>query len=129
MCSSDLRTICISSLDSEKKLDGELVIASRGFLNGEFASCLGDSFATAFASGWAARDHDRRMGRIDHAFPLSDHADWDDLLRTIRDTGARRVVVQHRGSGALVRYLRRIGLHAHSVYDLRRKNDQQLTLF
>jgi hypothetical protein len=43
---------------------------------------------------------------------ISDHADWNDLNQTIRESKARRVFVQHR-SGALIRELRKHGIDAH----------------
>jgi hypothetical protein len=55
--------------------------------------------------------------RYDHGFVMSDHADWNDIHRTIEESGASRVFVQHR-SGALIRSLRKKGLDAHSVETL-----------
>ena len=49
---------------------------------------------------------------------ISDHADWHDLNRTIRETRASKVYVQHRSGGALVRHLRSSGLEAHPVETL-----------
>jgi len=47
--------------------------------------------------------HRRGQGR---GFVLSDHADWDGLLQTVRQSGARRVLVTHGQSDVLARYLR-----------------------
>jgi hypothetical protein len=58
------------------------------------------------SAGYSMRDYD-------HGFVISDHADWNDLNRTIEETGAKRVFVQHR-NGALIRHLRKRGLDAHS---------------
>jgi putative mRNA 3-end processing factor len=44
---------------------------------------------------------------------LSDHADWDALIRTIDDTGAERVFVTHGYTHQLARYLADRGLDAH----------------
>ena len=86
---------------------------------------LGKQFTTAFASGWMAKAH---YGS-DRGFTLSDHADWNDLLFTIKETGAKRVYVQHRGRGSLVRHLRSIGIKASPDTDLFPKNPSQLSLF
>jgi putative mRNA 3-end processing factor len=53
-------------------------------------------------------------GSYDRGFVMSDHADWNDLNKTIMETKAKRVYVQHR-NGALVRHLRGQGLEAHPV--------------
>lgn len=46
-----------------------------------------------YVSGWALIDAAVEQRRADAAFVLSDHADYDDLLTTIRATGAQRVYV------------------------------------
>ena len=65
----------------------------------------------------------------DRGFLMSDHADWNDLLKTIQESKAKRVYVQHRGKGALVRHLKSIGLQAFPDTDLIPKNPDQLTFF
>jgi putative mRNA 3-end processing factor len=57
----------------------------------------------------------RRQRAYDRGFVLSDHADWPSLLRTIRETGARRVLMTHGHSDVLVRYLREQGLDAGAL--------------
>ena len=39
-----------------------------------------------FASGWMRLRGNRRRRNMDRGFVVSDHADWPDLLRTIRQT-------------------------------------------
>jgi putative mRNA 3-end processing factor len=46
---------------------------------------------------------------------LSDHADWDGLLRAITATGAERVLLTHGHTGPLVRVLRSRGLQADTL--------------
>lgn len=68
--------------------------------------------ATGFASGWMRLRETRRRRGCDRGFVISDHADWPDLLRTIADTGASRVLTTHGYAGPLARYLREQGLDA-----------------
>ena len=63
-----------------------------------------------FASGWMRIRGNRRRGNYDRGFVLSDHADWPDLLRTVRDTGAERVIATHGNTDALVRVLNDAGI-------------------
>jgi putative mRNA 3-end processing factor len=49
---------------------------------------------------------------VDRGFALSDHADWPALLRTVEETGARRVLVTHGYADELARYLRERGTDA-----------------
>lgn len=121
-------TICLGSLEPGTTLRGELVVAPSSFLRAPTG--LG-KFRTAFASGWMAgaqggrgQAHDHGY---DHGFVMSDHADWPDLVRTVRESGAHTVYVQHRGHGALVRHLKKLGLRAYPEEELRRS--LQLCLF
>ncbi len=109
----------------QEPLRGELLLAPQSFLQSPQAALLGNNFETAFASGWV----ETRRGSYDKGFLLSDHADWDDLVRTVQETKAKRVYVQHRGNGALVRHLRSLGLEAFPDSELKPKNPNQLVLF
>jgi putative mRNA 3-end processing factor len=124
------KTICLSTVSLDAKLLGELFVAPQSFLKSPQAALLGDRFETAFASGWMATGQQRYGdGGYDRGFVMSDHADWNDLVRTIRETEAKRVYVQHRGHGALVRHLRGLGLQAFPDTDLKPINANQLELF
>jgi putative mRNA 3-end processing factor len=63
---------------------------------------------TAFVSGWMAVRGARRRRGYERGFVMSDHADWDGLLRSVRDSGARQVYVTHGNSEGLARYLREV---------------------
>ena len=65
---------------------------------------------TGFASGWMRLRGNRRRRNHDRGFVVSDHADWPDLLRTIRDTGASRVIATHGNTDAIVRALNEAGI-------------------
>ena len=54
----------------------------------------------------------RRWRGFDRGFVISDHADWPDLLRTIADSGASRVLTTHGSAGPLARYLCEQGVEA-----------------
>jgi putative mRNA 3-end processing factor len=71
---------------------------------------------TAFVSGWMRVRGRRRWGSVDRGFVLSDHADWDGLIETVRRTGAKRVGVTHGSSEVLARYLQeRVGVDTFVV--------------
>ncbi len=122
-------TICMSTIDPLDRLRGQLFLVPQSFLKSPLAAILGDSFETAFASGWMAGKNKNYGFNYGRGFVLSDHADWDDLVQTVKDTGAKKVYVQHRGKGALVRHLQSLGLEAYSDADLFPKNPNQLNLF
>jgi putative mRNA 3-end processing factor len=119
-------TICLSEIPNNERLQGALVLAPQAFLKSPQAKILGDRYETAFASGWMAGGRD--FG-YNHGFVMSDHADWNDLVRTIKETGAKQVYVQHRGAGALVRYLRTQNIRAFPEEALIPSQPDQLQLF
>lgn len=62
---------------------------------------------TAFASGWMQVRGQRRRRGYEQGFVLSDHVDWPGLLRTVEESGARRVQVTHAGNETFADYLAR----------------------
>ncbi len=123
-------TLCLSTLAPGAVLRGELLLVPQAFLKSEQASVLGEKFETAFASGWMAKASSPYYNSgYDRGFVMSDHADWNDLVRSVRESHAQRVYVQHRGHGALVRHLRELGLRAFPDSDLFPKYPDQLALF
>ena len=118
-------TVCLGEAVFERPARGELFLVPQAFLRSEQARVLGDRFETAFASGWMATSE----RGFDKGFVLSDHADWDDLLMTIEQSRARRVYVQHRGAGALVRHLKSLGLQAFPDTALVPENPGQMAFF
>lgn len=70
---------------------------------------------TGRASGWMRVRGRRRRLAIDRGFVLSDHADWPQLLQTIADTGAERIIATHGSTATLVRFLREQGLEAEAM--------------
>jgi len=96
---------------------GELVLAPPSAAGSAWMRRFGPArdVSTAMASGWMrSRGARRRMGH-ERGFVLSDHADWDDLVRTCRETGAAKILCTHGNSATLARHLREIGLDAEPV--------------
>lgn len=71
--------------------------------------------STAFASGWMAIRGARRQRSVDRGFVLSDHADWDNLMRVTRETGAERVWITHGYTAVVARWLNEHGMEAEIV--------------
>lgn len=121
-------TVSLCEIPQNEVLQGELIIAPPSFLKSPQVKILGTHFKTAFASGWMSNVH--RFTQIyDQRFVLSDHSDWSDLLLTIKQTEAKRIFVQHRGKGTLVRHLKSLGLKAYSSDALFPQDPRQLSLF
>jgi len=96
-------------LGEERGLAGELVLAPLSARGTPWMKRF-RAFEQAFVSGLMRIRGTRRRRGFDRGFALSDHADWPSLLRTIRETGAGRVLATHGYRETLVRYLREGGL-------------------
>jgi putative mRNA 3-end processing factor len=72
-------------------------------------------YKSGFVSGWMQVRGARKQRNIDTGFVLSDHADWPDLLKTIKDTKASQIITTHGNSVILSRYLNDIGLFSQPL--------------
>jgi putative mRNA 3-end processing factor len=122
-------TRCMSEISLSEKYHGELFLLPQAFLKSNESHILGDNFQTAFASGWMANSSRGFNSGYDKGFLLSDHADWNDLVRTVQESKAKKVYVQHRGQGALVKHLNYLGIKAFPDSALIPENPAQLELF
>src|SRR6478672_6841188 len=69
----------------------------------------------ALISGWAVDPHAVYRYQVDAAFPLSDHADYDDLLRYVELVQPRRVLTLHGFAAAFASDLRARGVEAWAL--------------
>ncbi|MCZ8129676.1 MAG: ligase-associated DNA damage response exonuclease [Steroidobacteraceae bacterium] len=99
---------------ARKDYAGELIVAPPGADATPWMRRFGKA-STGFCSGWMRVRGNRRRRGYDRGFVLSDHADWPSLLRTIRETRARRALLTHGHSDVLVRYLREQGVEAGAL--------------
>lgn len=104
-----LPTIPVVETKKGHSFKGELILAPRSARGNTWMRRFGASAEEAFASGWMRIRGTRRRMSYDRGFVLSDHADWRSLLRTIEETGARRVLVTHGYTDALSRFLQERG--------------------
>ncbi len=72
-------------------------------------------YSTALASGWMTIRGTRRRRGLDRGFILSDHVDWNDLLRAIKETQAETIWVTHGYTAPVVRWLRDNGWQAEAI--------------
>jgi putative mRNA 3-end processing factor len=104
----------LAQVGSDERILGELILAPPQSFGTKELLRLG-RFHTAFASGWMQGSN---LRRYDRGFPLSDHADWPSLLKTIDESRAKNVYVAHRDDHVLVAHLREKGLKAGLVGEL-----------
>jgi putative mRNA 3-end processing factor len=95
----------LAELEKGASLAGRLVLAPPAAAGSSWMKRLKGA-QSGFASGWMAVRGARRRRGHGRGFVLSDHADWPGLLQTVRQSGARRVLVTHGHNEVLARYLR-----------------------
>jgi Cft2 family RNA processing exonuclease len=70
---------------------------------------------TIMLTGWAVgRSAPYMYKDVDLLLPLSDHADFDDLVRLARESGAERVITMH-GPRKFAALLRDLGFNAEHL--------------
>lgn len=104
-----LPTLPVSDSAKGRDFAGELILAPPSAAGSPWlrrfrAGSLG------FASGWMLIRGNRRRRNYERGFVLSDHADWPGLLRSVRESGAKRVLFTHGQSEPIAQYLAESGL-------------------
>lgn len=105
---------------------GEMRCGSDADLNGEIALCPPNALdgawskrceapITAQASGWLGIRKRARQSGVDLPLVLSDHADWPELVDTLRDVDAPRVWVTHGREDALIHQAQCMGIEAEAL--------------
>jgi len=79
----------------------------------------------ALISGWAVDPNAVYRYRVDATFPLSDHADYDDLHRYVKLVQPRRVLTLHGFAAAFAADLRERGIDAWALSE---ENQLEFTL-
>ncbi len=79
----------------------------------------------AMISGWAVDPNAIYRYQVDAAFPLSDHADYTDLLRYVELVQPQRVLTLHGFAAEFARDLRDRGVEAWALSE---ENQLELTL-
>lgn len=67
-------------------------------------------YSVGICSGWMQVRGNVRRRNVDAGFALSDHADWEGLLQSIKATEAESVFVTHGFQSAFSRYLNEEGI-------------------
>ncbi len=104
-------TVAVSDSPRGRDFAGELVLAPPSAAGTPWLRRFRGA-SLAFASGWMLLRGNRRRRNVERGFVLSDHADWPGLVRSVRDSGARRVLFGHGQGEAIARWFREQGLDA-----------------
>jgi putative mRNA 3-end processing factor len=101
--------------DMRKDLGGEIIICPPSALQEIWSRKFPDP-VNAVASGWMRIRARARQQGAELPLVVSDHADWDDLGKTIIETGASDIWVTHGAEEALVYWCEQQGLRAKPLH-------------
>jgi putative mRNA 3-end processing factor len=101
-------TSLVGEVTKGKNFGGELILAPPSAYRSLWMKRFKGA-DTGFASGWMRVRGNRRRKGYDRGFVLSDHADWPDLIRTVKESKARVTLPTHGSVDVLARYLNEIG--------------------
>jgi putative mRNA 3-end processing factor len=105
-------------------LKGEIVMAPPSALADRWSRRLPDPVA-AFASGWMRVRARARQKGVELPLVISDHADWGELVSTIRETGAEEVWVTHGREEALIHHLAQLDIAARALALIGREDEDE----
>jgi len=95
-------------------LAGQIVIAPPSALNDLWSRRMTDPLI-GMASGWMRVKQRAKARGVELPLVISDHADWDELVRTIEEVQAPEIWVTHGNEEALVRQASLLGRRARAL--------------
>ena len=95
-------------------LTGQIVVAPPGAVADRWARRLPDP-VVCLASGWMRVRQRAKSRGVELPLVISDHADWQELLRTVDEVGAGEIWVTHGREEALIHALAQKGLRARAL--------------
>ncbi|MBC8037190.1 MAG: ligase-associated DNA damage response exonuclease [Rhizobiales bacterium] len=116
----DIRTV-VSATDT---LAGEIVLSPPSAIGDRWSRRLAEPLAS-FASGWMRIRGRVRQRGVELPLVISDHADWPELLDTIRETGAEEIWVTHGREEAIVHAVEAMGLKARALALVGREDEPE----
>jgi putative mRNA 3-end processing factor len=108
-------------LETKVKMAGDMILCPPSALGSTWAKRVSPK-KVAFASGWMRLRGNRRRKGYERGFVISDHADWPSLIRTVKETGCKKVYFTHGNTDAIVKYLNEAGIKS---YDLKLPYDNE----
>jgi putative mRNA 3-end processing factor len=107
----DLR---LASEASKEELKGQIVLSPPAANADRWSRRLPDPI-TAAASGWMRVRQRARQRGVELPLVISDHADWDELLQTVRDVEAPEIWVTHGREEALIHAIGLMGRQGRAL--------------
>ena len=99
---------------TKEETKGNIVIAPSGADGSPWIKKF-SPYSVGVCSGWMQVRGNKRRRNADAGFALSDHADWEGLLKAVKATGAQKVFATHGFQASFSRYLNEQGIEAGEI--------------
>ena len=99
---------------TKEETKGNIVIAPSGADGSPWIKKF-SPYSVGVCSGWMQVRGNKRRRNADAGFALSDHADWEGLLKAVKATGAQKVFATHGFQASFSRYLNEQGIEAAEI--------------
>ncbi|MGY5352517.1 ligase-associated DNA damage response exonuclease [Wenyingzhuangia sp. IMCC45533] len=108
------KTIALDAHFKKNDVQGKIIVMPPGLLGSKMLKRVPNA-ATAICSGWMQIRGNKRWKGVDAGFPVSDHADWDGLIKAVKASEAEKVYVTHGAKNIFSKYLNEIGIDAEDL--------------
>jgi putative mRNA 3-end processing factor len=99
----DLGELRLVSDTRKEEIAGHIVVCPPSALNDRWSRRLPEPI-TAMASGWMRVRQRARQRMVELPLVISDHADWDELTRTVEDVNPYETWITHGREEAMLRW-------------------------
>jgi putative mRNA 3-end processing factor len=103
-----------ATMAAKADLVGQIVLAPPSAVADRWARRLADP-VVCMASGWMRVRQRAKQGGVELPLVISDHADWDELNRTLGDVGAPEIWVTHGREEALIHEAAKAGINGRAL--------------
>jgi putative mRNA 3-end processing factor len=110
----DLGPLEPATTERKTEFKGRIVICPPSALQDRWARRFPDP-VPAFASGWMTVRARARQRGVELPLVLSDHADWDELIATVREIAPGQLWITHGREEALLRWAELEGVSARAL--------------
>ena len=100
--------------EAKDALPGQIVLSPPSALGDRWSRRFADPIP-GFASGWMRIRARARQRGVELPLIISDHADWPELVQTIKDVGAGEIWITHGRDDALTLECQAMGLKARAL--------------
>lgn len=103
-----------ATIDGKDKLPGHIVLAPPSAIADKWSRRFADPLPV-FASGWMRVRARARQRHVELPLIISDHADWNELIRTISEVRPEQLWITHGAEEALLRWSALNGIDARAL--------------